>query len=98
MVRFSFIGTVGANSLGSVFPAPEDYRPVGLGLGVATVSATGKVRCFGSRFIAAVAATMNWLQMGAACVEPNTSDFPFAVFNALPSVVPSQTATANARV
>jgi hypothetical protein len=41
---------------------------------------------------------MNWRQIGAACVAPNTSIEPALVVSAVPSVVPSQTATASRSV
>lgn len=51
-----------------------------------------------SSFIAAVAWTMNCRHIGPGWLAPNTSYPPSLVFKGLPSMVPSQTAAASARV
>jgi hypothetical protein len=68
----------------------------GVGDGV-TFGATNRALLL-SRFIAVVAAAMNCRQIGPAKLDPKTSVPPDLVSSGPPSLVPTQTAAANARV
>src|SRR5690606_32088489 len=74
---------------------------VGSGVGSAVGDGAGggsKRRSSSLNSIASLASAMNWRQIGPACVDPKTSVSPSEVISALPSVVPTQTAAASARV